>query len=137
MKGSCVCLVDALSKVKIVPNKPPKPCKSPKCSNLTYKNYCEKHSKFYEIDRGSSSERHYGSKWQAIRKGFLIAYPLCVECMKKGRPTEATEVHHIVPLRDGGTNDYSNLMALCKSCHSKHTSRDGGFGRNIVYTYRF
>jgi len=27
------------------------------------------------------------------------------------------EVHHIVPLMEGGTNDMDNLIALCNWCH--------------------
>ena len=40
--------------------------------------------------------------------------------------TAAQEVHHIVPLAEGGTHDEDNLMALCKSCHSRITVREGG-----------
>lgn len=29
------------------------------------------------------------------------------------------DVHHIVPIASGGTNDPSNLMSLCQSCHKK------------------
>lgn len=39
-------------------------------------------------------------------------------CKAKGRYTTATEVHHIKPLVEGGTNEETNLMALCKPCHS-------------------
>lgn len=28
------------------------------------------------------------------------------------------EVHHKVPLRDGGKNEAGNLVLLCKSCHA-------------------
>lgn len=28
------------------------------------------------------------------------------------------EVHHRVPLRDGGTDEAGNLVLLCKSCHA-------------------
>ena len=37
------------------------------------------------------------------------------------------EVDHIVPLYKGGTNDSSNLMALCRNCHGMKTIRDAGF----------
>jgi len=50
---------------------------------------------------------------------------LCEQCKSEGRLTAAEEVHHILPLADGGTNDESNLMALCKSCHSKITAASG------------
>ncbi|WP_204365619.1 HNH endonuclease [Natronococcus jeotgali] len=29
------------------------------------------------------------------------------------------EVHHIVPLSAGGSNERSNLITLCKNCHTK------------------
>ncbi|MEG0835608.1 MAG: HNH endonuclease [Christensenellaceae bacterium] len=32
----------------------------------------------------------------------------------------------MVPLANGGTHDESNLMALCKECHSRITAREGG-----------
>ena len=48
-------------------------------------------------------------------------YPLCEQCKSEGRLTAAEEVHHILPLANGGTNDEGNLMALCKSCHSSIT----------------
>lgn len=32
---------------------------------------------------------------------------------------ETEEVHHKKKLSDGGTHDRENLIALCKSCHSK------------------
>lgn len=31
----------------------------------------------------------------------------------------ALDVHHIVPIRTGGSHHEDNLMALCRSCHSK------------------
>lgn len=29
------------------------------------------------------------------------------------------EAHHVIPAKDGGTNDLTNLVCLCKSCHEK------------------
>ena len=54
---------------------------------------------------------------------FLRAHPLCEDCRAAGRAQVAEEVHHIVPLRDGGTHEWSNLMALCKTHHSRRTQR--------------
>jgi len=106
-----------------MPYKFKRPCSSPGCPELTDKSYCPQHSKLYEKQRGYPSERGYDSKWRAIRRRYLIAYPLCLECMRTGGLQTATEVHHIVPLRDGGSSDYGNLVSLCKSCHSKITVR--------------
>lgn len=37
----------------------------------------------------------------------------CRNCGKAGR----LEVHHVLKLRDGGTNDLANLRSLCVGCH--------------------
>jgi hypothetical protein len=36
--------------------------------------------------------------------------------------TEALNVHHIIPRREGGTDDLDNLIVLCRKCHSKTPS---------------
>ena len=35
------------------------------------------------------------------------------------------EIHHKKPLSEGGTHDRSNLIALCKSCHSTIHAKRG------------
>jgi len=51
--------------------------------------------------------------------------------LENGTATPMEEVHHIKPLAEGGTHDDSNLMALCKSCHSKiHTERGDRWHNN-------
>ncbi|WP_456264621.1 HNH endonuclease [Helcococcus bovis] len=50
---------------------------------------------------------------------------MCEECKKNNKYTKANEVHHILPLSRGGTHSFSNLMALCKSCHSRISVLDG------------
>ena len=34
------------------------------------------------------------------------------------------EVDHVIPLYKGGTNDLTNLEALCRNCHGKKTFKD-------------
>lgn len=34
----------------------------------------------------------------------------------------ATELHHILAVEDGGTDDLENLMPLCRECHQEYTS---------------
>jgi len=43
----------------------------------------------------------------------------CEWCGTRRQSSRALDVHHIVPIRSGGTHDEENLMALCRSCHSK------------------
>jgi len=80
--------------------------------------------------RPSPSLRGYDRRWQKIRGMVLAESPLCADPhgthAERGEVVLATEVHHIRPLRDGGTHRRSNLMPLCKSCHSKITARGGG-----------
>ena len=71
-------------------------------------------------------KKRYNGVWPAIRRKHITAYPLCEICRREGRITAAQEVHHIIPLADGGTHDESNLMSLCKPCHSRITAKEGG-----------
>jgi len=50
--------------------------------------------------------------WWTVRDGERAD-----ECYKCGASECKLDVHHIVPLSAGGTNDSWNLMTLCESCH--------------------
>ena len=109
-----------------MPYKAKRPCKYPGCPNLTDRDYCAEHisQARYEYEhyrRDPETKKRYGSQWRKIRALYVKAHPLCEECLKHGRTTPVEQVHHIVPLSDGGTHDFSNLMSLCKSCHSAIT----------------
>jgi len=113
-----------------MPRKPTSPCGYPGCSALTDQRYCPEHQKrmsshYNRYERDPVSKKRYGYQWQKVRARFLAAHPLCAECMARGRATPASEVHHILPLSRGGTNDEANLAALCKPCHSAISARDG------------
>lgn len=60
---------------------------------------------------------------------FLKRHPLCQDPdgVHGGRPVPATDVDHIKARRDGGGDDWSNLQALCHSCHSRKTARELGW----------
>lgn len=114
-----------------MPGKPCHPCAHPGCPRLTLVCFCEEHAKaearrYNCYDRDPASKKRYGYQWQKVRARFLSDHPLCVECLVRGRATPASEVHHILPLSRGGTHDEDNLIALCKSCHSRVTASKGG-----------
>lgn len=97
------------------------------CEELVYGSarYCDVHvqerRKREDSSRPSSARRGYDAAWQKVRAAHLRTYPWCSECGKR-----ANEVDHKTPLRDGGSNDESNLRSLCKKCHSRHTATNGG-----------
>lgn len=113
-----------------MPKKPKRPCSYPGCPKLTDGRFCEKHQKqenqrYEKYIRDPESKKRYGRAWKRIRDRHITQFPLCEMCKKHGRLTPAEEVHHILPLSRGGTHEESNLMSLCKSCHSEITARDG------------
>ena len=122
-----------------MPNRAPHPCAARGCPALVRsgERYCAIHAALFaqqqDAQRGTSAQRGYDANWQRLRKMILNDKPLCADPFKlhQGRPVVATDVDHIKPLRDGGTNDAENLQALCHECHSKKTATsDGGWGRH-------
>ena len=82
--------------------------------------------------RGSSAAQGYGAAWRKLRGVVLREQPICRACQM----APASEVDHVLPKRDGGTDDRGNLQGLCKPCHSSKTARevytDGGAGSRVV-----
>ncbi|MBO8158841.1 HNH endonuclease signature motif containing protein [Thermosyntropha sp.] len=112
-----------------------RPCAYPGCPELVSTGrYCEKHQKQYwrqqDEKRGSAASRGYDVRWRRIREMVLKEEPLCRECMRQGRVTPATDVHHV----NGDVRDVrrENLEPLCHSCHSRHTAKEQAFGRKGV-----
>lgn len=73
---------------------------------------------------GIEAVQYQGPEQQQERKAQDMRsaakeHPLCERCLDEGRLTLMDEVHHIVPISRGGTNDEANLMSLCHSCHTK------------------
>lgn len=61
---------------------------------------------------------NYPRNWDELCRAILEQHMhQCVNCEKiGGRGT--LEVHHIVPVGQGGTHSKSNLVPLCSRCHS-------------------
>ena len=114
-----------------MPYKPKRPCAYPGCGRLAEREqYCAEHQKamdkyYNQFQRDPASNKRYGRAWKRVRDRYIKSHPLCEECEKQGKLTAAEEVHHKLPLSKGGSNEKSNLMALCKSCHSRMTAESG------------
>lgn len=84
------------------------------CFNLTSKNddnprgYCIKCSE-------ARKEKMYRYSMNGNRcKALEMTNGKCLIC-----GSEASDVHHIIPLSDGGNHDLNNLVPLCRGCHLK------------------
>lgn len=107
-------------------------CRRPGCAGIVRAGVCSlcgplraRRDAAGDALRGTAAQRGYGGRWQRVRALFLRAHPLCAECAQQGVTTAATDVHHLVPRRAGGTDEESNLRALCHSCHSRITAAGG------------
>lgn len=107
-----------------------RPCASPNCPALVRgRRFCDAHAKQYNARRGSAASRGYTPAWARLSRAYRRAHPLCEYCLQNSRVVASECVDHIVPKARGGTDEASNLRALCASCHSRKTARhDGGFG---------
>ncbi|MBE6926886.1 MAG: HNH endonuclease [Ruminococcaceae bacterium] len=117
-----------------MPRKPKRPCSYPGCPKLTDGRFCEEHTKVeakrYETyDRDPETRRRYGRVWKRIRDSYVQQHPVCELCQRDGNFVPTEEIHHKVPLAEGGTHARDNLIALCKSCHAKlHAERGDRWG---------
>lgn len=105
-----------------MPRKPAHPCKHRGCPNLTYGEYCEEHAvvhanEYNKYCRRQGSDKAYGTAWKKVRAEYIKRHPCCERCLESKRYVPAELVHHILPVAYGGSNDESNLKALCRSCH--------------------
>ena len=111
-----------------MPYRPNKPCRHPGCAALvkSTETYCDKHKPLHPEVTRSASKRGYGSRWQKASKAFLREHPLCAECLKRGRYTQATVVDHIIPHRGDSRLfwDSGNWQSLCKPCHDRKTGSE-------------
>jgi hypothetical protein len=71
--------------------------------------------------RGGSKKQLHKRSVSQVKKKFVASQQKwrCNDCQQL---LEATyEVDHVIELQDGGSNDISNLVALCRNCHGKKT----------------
>lgn len=121
-----------------VPTKALRPCARAGCNGLTAGRYCERcaaegfveskapfSSRASEAQRQTTKQRGYAGGWPRLSKWIKSVEPLCRPCKKEGRTTACTQVDHIIPKADGGTDEYpENLQPICDDCHRLKTARE-------------
>lgn len=119
-----------------MPRKAPTACRHAGCAALVDKaGYCDEHKRDAigwrpDRERGNRHARGFGSGWD--RKRLVILKRdcgLCQVCLKAGRIEKATQVDHIVPRGEGGTNDEDNLQSICDDCHATKTAQESARAR--------
>jgi 5-methylcytosine-specific restriction protein A len=102
-------------------------CQHPsRCSNpATNGKYCAVHAKhaasIYEAQRGTAAGRGYDYRWMKISRAVLEEEPICCDPFRVGCRNRSSHTDHIVPRRQGGSDERFNLQALCSGCHSAKT----------------
>ena len=78
----------------------------------------------------ASTESRYGKgrggrPWRRLRNEILRRDGfVCIPCKTQGRIKLATEVDHIVPMFEGGSDAKANLQAICTECHKAKTQAE-------------
>ena len=112
-----------------MPNLPPKPCTKAGCTAYqSTKGRCDAHQPKHNWKHTKTRhERGYDSNWYKIRARVLKRdnhLCQCDDCKINGIYLPANEVDHIIPKSRGGTDDYTNLMAINTECHKKKTHKE-------------
>jgi len=69
-----------------------------------------------------SRQRNKGAHWRRLRRAVFERDKY--QCQGCGLFGQVLECDHKLPLDEGGTDDMSNLQALCVSCHFAKTRRE-------------
>lgn len=77
--------------------------------------------------RNALSDMRWSEKSEQVRES-------ADKCTLCGEMADRLEVHHIIPVVAGGTNEDYNLMALCPSCHNRAEGVANGYSDNHLLT---
>jgi diadenosine tetraphosphate (Ap4A) HIT family hydrolase/5-methylcytosine-specific restriction endonuclease McrA len=101
---------------------------------------CQKKLEDFKERRGARVWKH-----RKLSEGY-ISGTIRYEVLKRAKSrcelcgvsaeVKALEVDHIVPRNKGGTDDESNLQALCYSCNAMKRDRDDTDFRKVVESYK-
>jgi 5-methylcytosine-specific restriction protein A len=112
-----------------MPTLAPKPCCQ--CGVLVSDGTtrCEAHKarpgSFADRSRGTRQQRGYGAEWDRLRELVMQRDAgLCQPCRRHGILHLAHAVDHVVPKARGGTDEESNLQAICRPAHQAKTDAE-------------
>ena len=59
---------------------------------------------FEKFSRDKNTKRRYGRAWKRIRDKYAAEHPFCEKCYEHGVLVPVEEIHHKLPLSEGGTH---------------------------------
>lgn len=76
-----------------------------------------------KISKDHRQKFYHSKQWRTLRAFKLHSNPLCEICFKEDITEAATEVHHLMDIKDDPKLCLviHNLKSLCKTCHGKIT----------------
>lgn len=114
-----------------MPSATKQPCSHPLCSVLVEGGTggkCGKHRPQNGWQARPSSSDHLrpsSGRWAKLKAAVMQRdMYLCQSCQRNGIDKQGSEVDHVVPLSEGGTNNLDNLQCICRSCHREKTREE-------------
>ena len=100
-------------------------CLTPGCPEMSDGGRCKSCRARQDRSRQRTSRYYNTIDWKKKRRRILARDPICVECIVQVPccPERSTEVDHITPRAEGGSDDDTNLQGLCHAHHSAKTMR--------------
>ena len=93
------------------------------CGNQDCKDVIDfkvKHSNYKKKIRKIENGTFRSGVSPEIRKYILDRDSYCCgKCKSSYSDDKMMQVHHIVPVSDGGTDELTNLITVCRNCHKK------------------
>lgn len=102
-------------------------CSEPGCPALTITGRrCPKHA-----SKPWAGARTVVSRaWAVTKRNVLLRDRYrCQPCKRAGKRTRAHTADHIIPVAEGGSEDLSNLEAICNPCHDTKSKEEARRGR--------
>ena len=66
-----------------------------------------------------------GAAWEALRREVMQRDKgLCQPCAREQRIAAASQVDHVTPQWEGGSDHPTNLQAICRTCHEAKTAQE-------------
>lgn len=99
---------------------------------------CPQHGHFWIAKPDDSKACRPKRNWRLIDDIPKEWRAFCWTCRRDShhlsllRPVVVLQVHHVIPVEDGGSDDPQNLQVLCAECHAEVHRRREAFKRYLA-----